>query len=136
MTTSQHRLIAMASPDRNRSRRRAAPRAIAVLVAGLVVASITSLPGQASTTGGPRAWGSNNFGQLGLGNDAANSSRVTNPVPLPVPGLLASNLISIAGGTSHSLAVKADNTAWAWGSNSGGQLGDGTSGSNSSTPVQ
>ncbi|SEN15538.1 Regulator of chromosome condensation (RCC1) repeat-containing protein [Stigmatella aurantiaca] len=29
-------------------------------------------------------------------------------------------------GTRHSLAVRSDGTAWAWGSNRQGQLGDGT----------
>ena len=33
---------------------------------------------------------------------------------------------AIAAGNDHSLAVKADGTAWAWGNNSFGQLGDGT----------
>ena len=41
----------------------------------------------------------------------------------------------IAGGGSHSLALKSDGTVWAWGQNERGQLGDGTT-SNRSTPVQ
>ena len=32
----------------------------------------------------------------------------------------------VKAGGSHSLAVKSDGTLWAWGSNSEGQLGDGT----------
>jgi alpha-tubulin suppressor-like RCC1 family protein len=35
----------------------------------------------------------------------------------------------------HSLALKGDGTVWAWGSNSDGQLGDGTT-ANRNTPVQ
>ena len=38
-------------------------------------------------------------------------------------------------GYFHSLAVKTDGTAWAWGINSAGQLGDGTT-TNLSTPVR
>jgi len=37
--------------------------------------------------------------------------------------------------TSHSLAVKADGTVWAWGYNAYGQLGDGTT-TQRNTPVQ
>jgi alpha-tubulin suppressor-like RCC1 family protein len=32
----------------------------------------------------------------------------------------------IAGGDSHTLALKSDGTVWAWGENWYGQLGDGT----------
>jgi hypothetical protein len=41
----------------------------------------------------------------------------------------------VAAGYSHSLAVKADGTVWAWGYNGYGQLGDGTT-TNRSAPVQ
>jgi alpha-tubulin suppressor-like RCC1 family protein len=36
------------------------------------------------------------------------------------------NMTGIAAGNSHALALKSDGTIWAWGSNSFGQLGDGT----------
>jgi alpha-tubulin suppressor-like RCC1 family protein len=42
---------------------------------------------------------------------------------------------AIAAGRSHSVALKADGTAWAWGYNATGQLGDGTTVQRSS-PVQ
>jgi alpha-tubulin suppressor-like RCC1 family protein/Tol biopolymer transport system component len=42
---------------------------------------------------------------------------------------------AIAAGTSHSLALKSDGTAWAWGDNLSGQLGNGTN-NITSTPVQ
>jgi alpha-tubulin suppressor-like RCC1 family protein len=41
----------------------------------------------------------------------------------------------IAGGDLHSLMLKTDGTVWAWGSNSSGQLGDGTIAGHN-TPVQ
>lgn len=41
----------------------------------------------------------------------------------------------IAGGLSYSLALAKDGTVWAWGRNSYGQLGDGTT-TTSSLPVQ
>lgn len=45
------------------------------------------------------------------------------------------NVIKIAGGDAHTIALKSDGTVWAWGSNYEGQLGDGT-GLNKGTPVQ
>jgi alpha-tubulin suppressor-like RCC1 family protein len=42
---------------------------------------------------------------------------------------------STAGGFSHTLAIKSDGTLWAWGKNSGGQLGDGTT-TRRTSPVQ
>jgi hypothetical protein len=45
------------------------------------------------------------------------------------------NWISMAAGGSHTVALKSDGTLWAWGDNSFGQLGDGTTISKSS-PVQ
>lgn len=35
-------------------------------------------------------------------------------------------MTAVAGGASHSLALKFDGTVWAWGLNTNGQLGDGT----------
>ena len=44
-------------------------------------------------------------------------------------------VVAIAGGRDHSLAVRADGTVWAWGWNKYGQVGDGTK-TNKLTPVQ
>ncbi|HBE06182.1 MAG TPA: hypothetical protein DCY85_06795 [Firmicutes bacterium] len=43
-------------------------------------------------------------------------------------------VMAIAGGGYHTIALKADCSIWAWGSNSTGQLGDGSN-ANSSVPV-
>jgi alpha-tubulin suppressor-like RCC1 family protein len=45
------------------------------------------------------------------------------------------NITAVAAGTNFSLALKDDGTVWAWGYNSSGQLGDGTTVSRS-VPVQ
>ncbi|MCB8818682.1 RCC1 domain-containing protein, partial [Desulfosporosinus shakirovi] len=42
---------------------------------------------------------------------------------------------SIAGGSSHTIALKSDGTVWSWGDNTYGQLGDGT-GITRYTPVE
>lgn len=73
------------------------------------------------------AWGSDTYGQLGLGRPLIAT------VPQKVAGL--SNVVAIAGGSIHSLAVRLDGTVWAWGGNGSGQLGDGTS-LDRSTPFQ
>jgi len=73
------------------------------------------------------AWGSNSSGQLGDG------TAVLHAVPQQVPGL--TNVIAVAAGGTHSLALKGDGTVWAWGANGNGQLGVGSQ-SNNFTPVQ
>ncbi|MCW2938151.1 MAG: chromosome condensation regulator, partial [Actinomycetia bacterium] len=52
--------------------------------------------------------------------------------PVAVSGL--TKVTQIAGGAGHSVAVRSDGTAVAWGSNNAGQLGDGTT-TNRTTPV-
>ncbi|WP_052419747.1 RCC1-like domain-containing protein [Hyalangium minutum] len=74
------------------------------------------------------AWGYNSRGQLG---DGSTSSRFT---PVQVVGLTGV-VVAVAAGMEHSLALKSDGTVWAWGDNSYGQLGDGTT-SSRFTPVQ
>lgn len=74
------------------------------------------------------AWGNNVSGQVG---QAASTAPVKSPVQ--VGGL--SNVIAVAAGGLHSLALKSDGTVWAWGQALYGQLGN-NSQFESSTPVQ
>jgi alpha-tubulin suppressor-like RCC1 family protein len=66
---------------------------------------------------GTKGWGYNLYGQIG---DGTTRTRYT---PVLVPGL--AQVVHLAAGTLHSLAVTADGTVWAWG-NAQGTLGDGT----------
>ncbi|WP_104087004.1 RCC1 domain-containing protein [Arthrobacter sp. GMC3] len=68
------------------------------------------------------AWGKNDDGQLGDGTDTSH------PVPVKVaPKWAAGTTIdSVSAGAFHSVAVDSEGTAWAWGLNQSGQLGDGT----------
>jgi hypothetical protein len=75
------------------------------------------------------AWGFNFDGELGNGTSGYFTESST---PVPVSGL--SGVVTVAGGYDHSLALRSDGTVWAWGSNSFGQLGNGTT-TNSPTPV-
>ena len=76
--------------------------------------------------------------RLGLGRQRATASSATAAPPTVslryrVSGL--SDVVAIAAGRRHSLALKADGTVWAWGNNTDGQLGDGTT-TDRLTPVQ
>jgi len=73
------------------------------------------------------AWGFNNHGQLGKGDNSPSSS------PLQVPGL--SNIVKVAAGHSHALALRADGIVFAWGWNGDGEIGN-NSQSDSLAPVQ
>ncbi len=79
------------------------------------------------------AWGRNNHGQLG---DASTTQR-TSPVQVKGPGGTGNltNITAIAAGKEHSLAVASNGSVYAWGNNSQGQLGDGTT-TERTTPVQ
>ncbi len=81
------------------------------------------------------ACGSNQFGQLGNGAMTLNP----NPTPTQVRGPkgvgFLSNIIAIAAGNGHSLALAADGTVYAWGLNNRGQLGLGNR-TNNAFPVQ
>jgi alpha-tubulin suppressor-like RCC1 family protein len=81
------------------------------------------------TDGTVWAWGSNEYAQLG------NGIFDTDPHPLPAQTLNLTNVIAIAAGGYHSLALKSDGSLWAWGENYYGQLGDNTT-IGSITPVR
>ncbi len=70
-----------------------------------------------------RCWGSAAYGQLG---DGSSGEFVTKTSPVTVSGL--SDAVSIAAGGIHTCAARSNGTVACWGSNSRGQLGDGTTG--------
>ena len=80
-------------------------------------------------------WGNNVDGQLG---DGTITPRNTPVQSLESGGSAFLGVIAVAAGQRHTVAIDKDGKLWAWGNNSGGQLGDGTSGSanNRSTPVK
>lgn len=63
-------------------------------------------------------WGYNYSGQLGDGT--VGTDRRT---PAEVPGL--TGISALEAGGLHTLALAGDGSAWAWGLNSSGQLGEG-----------
>jgi alpha-tubulin suppressor-like RCC1 family protein len=70
------------------------------------------------------AFGDNENGQLGNGSNAALSKPAK--VQHPDNGQPLSEIVYIAAGTSHSLALQNSGNIWAWGNNKYGQLGIGS----------
>jgi alpha-tubulin suppressor-like RCC1 family protein len=64
-------------------------------------------------------WGSNQQGQIGNGASGVNQT-----TPTPVPGV--SEVVAVAAGSRHSLALRRDGRVFAWGANESGQLGTGS----------
>jgi alpha-tubulin suppressor-like RCC1 family protein len=77
------------------------------------------------TNGTIYAWGYNLFGQLG------NNTIVSTSSPVSVIGGFT-DWCQVSSGYNHSLGVRQTGTAWAWGCNGYGQLGDNTTASKSS----
>lgn len=78
----------------------------------------TVTPTRGGGAGSLWAWGRNNFAQLGDDTSATKT----------IPSLILSDIpwIKISSGSTHTLAIKQDNTLWAWGNNSSYQIGNGS----------
>jgi len=74
-----------------------------------------------------KAWGRNQYGQLG------NGTSTNSTTPVTVSGI--SNAIAVAAGDYHSTALLADGSVKSWGWNFYGQLGNGTTTANSPNPT-
>jgi len=70
-----------------------------------------------------KAWGSNSSGQLGEGTNLSVTGTAT---VIMGNGQQLGNIIEIAVGSSHSLALRRDGYVFAWGLGDNGRLGDGT----------
>ena len=62
------------------------------------------------------AWGNNNYGKLG------NNTAVSKSSPVSIVGGF-SDWVQVSAGYGHSLGIRANGTAWAWGVNSFGSAG-------------
>jgi alpha-tubulin suppressor-like RCC1 family protein len=74
-------------------------------------------------------WGYAGNGQLGNG---ATSGNISTPVTTFAGG---TNWKQVSAGSQHTAAIKTDGTLWTWGRGISGQLGNGVTTGNISTPV-
>jgi len=74
------------------------------------------------------AWGQNRAGRMGNGTVTTGSD-----VPMPVQGLM--DVTAISASQFHSMALRSNGTVMAWGGNTTGWLGDGTT-TPSDVPVE
>jgi alpha-tubulin suppressor-like RCC1 family protein len=116
---------------------------VAVLVATLAIPSVAAAgsgaaaaaaggagrPQAVALGGSLRAWGLNDFGQLG--NDTTIGS--DRPVKVQLPA--GARVTSMRAGCGHTLALTTTGRVLAWGDNLDGKLGDGTT-TSSLTPVR
>ena len=98
--------------------------------------TIAAISGSQQTTyailddGSLVSWGRGQNGQFGDGTYTA-TSLTARYASLPA----GRTAISIAGGLEHVCAILDDNSAWCWGNNSYGQIGDGTTGTSRPLPT-
>ncbi|MCR5890447.1 hypothetical protein LRS06_22220 [Hymenobacter sp. J193] len=81
------------------------------------------------TDGALWAWGSNSNGQVG------STQLLPGVQPVPARISTATTWASVSASERHTVAMRTDGTLWAWGNNTFGQLGDGTTAGHSA-PVQ
>jgi alpha-tubulin suppressor-like RCC1 family protein len=81
------------------------------------------------SNGTVRAWGANEFGQLGATSGATVCGKGPAATPcrtVPVVVGRLRNVVAVAAGIHFSLALLSNGTVWAWGEDQFGQLGTGS----------
>lgn len=83
-----------------------------------------------TSNGDVYAWGINEMGQVGVGNEELY------PTPIKLNGFDGQKIISISCGFLHSMALTEDGNVYSWGDNEFGQLGIGESIKNVNEPIK
>lgn len=106
----------------------AIPTQITALSGITAIAAGGGIMGAVKSDGTVWAWGDNALGELGNGlvgsGTTTGNSLCCFASPQQVQGL--TGVTSIAMGGSHTIAIRSDGSAWSWGFNLYGQLGNGT----------
>jgi alpha-tubulin suppressor-like RCC1 family protein len=102
-----------------------------VMVSGISTATAISAGSEHTcallSDGSVQCWGWNSDGQLGIGTNTGPqtcNSFGCSTTPVPASGI--STAIAISAGGYHTCALLSDGTVQCWGSNSNGQLGNGS----------
>jgi alpha-tubulin suppressor-like RCC1 family protein len=72
----------------------------------------------------------------GIASDLLGKGADTKPSTVPWPITGVGNIVSVAAGETHTLALRADGMVWAWGDDSYGQSGRGVGSDSTSFPTQ
>ncbi len=110
---------------------RPAPVLVPELASGVVEIGAGVAHTCARTAAATWCWGSNDEGQLGTG---APGVPQPSPVQVDLSGL-DGEVTGLALGYQHTCAITSEGSAWCWGANGHGQLGDGTT-QGSASPVK
>jgi Regulator of chromosome condensation (RCC1) repeat len=78
-------------------------------------------------------WGSNQYGQIGVGADPMTTPHFLNPVQVTA---LFNNVVNVTVGGTASCATTNDGSVYCWGSNSQGVLGNGLNTGFANVPAQ
>jgi alpha-tubulin suppressor-like RCC1 family protein len=95
-------------------------------VSGVAAAAVRVVPARTAAKPAVRGWGSNDDGELGNGT---RGTGVDSPVKAKLPAGVT--VTSVRVGCDHSVALTSAGTALAWGDNTEGQLGNGSTTSRS-----
>ena len=94
------------------------------LTSAIAVASGFSHSVAVKSDGTVWSWGANYSGEAGNGTQQNYIAETQWRSPTQATGL--ANVVAVAAGNTHTLALRSDGTVWAWGSNTNGELGDAT----------
>src|SRR5580658_6514506 len=95
--------------------------AMALALPSLAASAVVTARPAASAAVSVRGWGTNNDGELGSGSGTTDFLA---PVKVKIPAGVT--VRSIRAGCDHSVALTTTGALLAWGSNSSGQVGDGS----------
>jgi alpha-tubulin suppressor-like RCC1 family protein len=104
-----------------------------IVVAKIGICSVSRHNVHMNTAGRIWSYGSNDSGELGNGTTRPNGTAP--PTDITISGSLnGKTIVSIALGNGHTIALDSTGKVHAWGNNSTGQIGNGTT-TNISTPI-